>query len=84
MFPLVVIVVYYIVRIITQVIFQIKYPDGFGWVNIGLSSITVSYLKTNILNYNSQFGLILLYYSDFFMDVMYIFYGISSSFIILL
>ena len=73
---------YYLVRILAQVIFQVKYPDGFGWVNPGFPSITVSYLKTNDFYYNSQVGLILLCSLDFFMDGMYIFYGISSCFII--
>jgi hypothetical protein len=57
--------IFYTLRMFTQFIFQMKYPDGYMWNYPGLPSLTVSYLKTSDFFYSGHTGLPIILACEF-------------------
>lgn len=60
------ITLFYLVRGITQALFQMRYPDGYLWDYPGFPSLFVSYLKTNDFFYSGHVGLPIIIACEFF------------------
>lgn len=48
--------VFFLIRYLTQSIFLLKYPDGYLWDYPGFPSLSVSYLKTNDFFFSGHVG----------------------------
>lgn len=68
---------FFLIRSFAQIIFQERFPDGYGWNYPGFPSITVSYLKANDFFFNSTTGLMLICGLDFYYEGQIIFFVLS-------
>jgi hypothetical protein len=68
---------FFLIRSFAQIIFQERFPDGYGWNYPGFPSITVSYLKANDFFFNSTTGLMLICGLDFFYEGQLVFFILS-------
>lgn len=75
--------VFYILRLISQLLYQSKKPFIYAWIYPGFPSIVVSYLTTYDFYFNSQVGLILLCSISFLRDNNSIALFIVGIFIVL-
>jgi hypothetical protein len=60
------ILIFYIFRGIIQMLFQMRYPEGYSWDYPGFPSLIVSYLRTNDFFYSGHVGLPIIIACEFF------------------
>lgn len=59
-------VIFYSFRALIQVLFQMRFPEGYIWQNPGFPSLTVSYLRTNDFFFSGHVGLPIIIACEYF------------------